>query len=344
MKNSTKFQLFLINNLIWVLVALFFLINLLVTPRFGSYGNIVNILYHSSIMSMLVLGQGLVLINGKLDLSIESTLGFAPGIAMLLAMRVFPGSIDPISAIILTLIIGAMVGLFNGFCIAKLNINPLLQTLATMIMVRGMLLFLFPFSLFPLDPVYRLAGAGRLAGNIPISIPLILVIFLSLHLVLQYTPFGRHFVATGGNPKASYISGINTDKITIYAFVLAGALAAVGGLIAAGRQGSVSNALGEGMVLLAFAGALMGGASLQGGTGTPIGMLGGALLLGMFSNSLNLLGVGPSLIYAFKGGLIFLALLLDRARIRWRSHLLHQEQLIKLRTQDRLAEGGPGLS
>ncbi|MDZ4131759.1 MAG: ABC transporter permease, partial [Dethiobacteria bacterium] len=279
----------------------------------------------------LVLGQGLVLINGKLDLSIESTLGFAPGIAMLLAMRVFPGAIDPVSAILITLAIGAMVGLFNGVCIAKLNINPLLQTLATMIMIRGALLFLFPFSLFPLDPIYRYAGAGRLIGNIPFAIPLVLVIFIVLHLVLQYTPFGRCFVATGGNPKASYVSGINVDKITIYAFILAGVLAAVGGLMAAGRQGSISNALGEGMVLLAFAGALLGGASLQGGTGTPIGMLGGALLLGMFSNSLNLLGVGPSMIYALKGSLIFLALLLDRGRIKWRAQLLHQEQLEKMR-------------
>lgn len=329
---SIKFQMFLINNLIWVLVFFFFLINLFITPRFASYENIINILYHSAIMSMLVLGQGLALINGKLDLSIESTLGFAPGIAMLLTMRVFPGSIDPVSAIVLTLVIGGMVGLFNGVCIAKLNINPLLQTLATMIMVRGALLYLFPFSLFPLDPIYRLAGAGRLPGNIPVSIPLVLIIFVVLHFVLQHTPFGRNFVATGGNPRASYVSGVNTTKITIYAFVIAGVLAAVGGLIAAGRQGSVSNALGEGMVLLAFAGALMGGASLQGGTGTPIGMLGGALLLGMFSNSLNMLGVGPSLIYALKGGLIFIALLLDMGRIRWRNRLLHIEQVEKLKT------------
>lgn len=334
MKQSTKIQLFLIDNLIWVLVVAFFLINAVITPKFTTYNNIINIMYHSSIMSMLVLGQGLVLINGKLDLSIESTVGFAPGIALLLAIRVFPDLINPVAAILLTLAIGVLVGLFNGVCVAKLNINPLLQTLATMIMVRGLLLFLFPFSLFPLDPVYRFAGAGRLPGNIPVSIPLVLVIFLVLHFVLQHTPFGRHFVATGGNPRASYVSGVNIDKMTIIAFILAGTLAAVAGLIAAGRQGSVSNALGEGMVLLAFAGALMGGASLHGGAGTPIGMLGGALLLGMFSNSLNLLGVGPSLIYASKGALIFISLILDRGRIKWRSRLLHLEQVEKLKLSE----------
>jgi ribose/xylose/arabinose/galactoside ABC-type transport system permease subunit len=327
MKRRTSIQLFMIDNLIWVLVVVFFLINAVVTPRFASYRNIVNILYHSAIMSLLVLGQGLVLINGKLDLSIESTLGFAPGIAMLLSMSILPGVVGPGMAIVITLIIGAALGAFNGYCIAYLRINPLLQTLASMIMIRGILLYIFPFSLFPLDPIFRYAGAGRLPGNIPVSIPLVLLVFLLLHFVLQHTPFGRRFVSTGGNPRASYVSGIHVDRMTMYAYIIAGLLAAVGGLLAAGRQGSISNAMGEGMVLLSFAGALMGGASLQGGKGTPVGMLGGALLLGMFSNSLNLLGVGPSLIYASKGALIFLALLLDRSRSRWRARLLHQEQV-----------------
>ncbi|TVQ41400.1 MAG: ABC transporter permease [Spirochaetaceae bacterium] len=330
MKRSTSFQLFLIDNLIWVLVVAFFVINAVVTPRFASYRNVVNILYHSAIMSLLVLGQGLVLINGKLDLSIESTLGFAPGIAMLLSMRIAPQLVGPGMAIVITLLVGAALGWFNGICIARLKINPLLQTLASMIMIRGILLFIFPFSLFPLHPVFRYAGAGRLPGNIPVAIPLVLLVFLLLNLVLQHTPFGRRFVATGGNPRASYVSGINVDRMTLYAYVIAGVLAAVGGLLAAGRQGSISNAMGEGMVLLSFAGALMGGASLHGGKGTPLGMLGGALLLGMFSNSLNLLGVGPSLIYASKGALIFLALLLDRSRSRWRAQLLHREQLESL--------------
>lgn len=327
MKRRTSIQLLLIDNLIWVLVAAFFLINALFTPRFATYRNVVNIMYHSAIMSLLVLGQGLVLINGKLDLSIESTLGFAPGIALLLSMRIAPEIVGPGMAIVITLLVGAGLGWFNGFCIARLKINPLLQTLAMMIMIRGILLYIFPFSLFPLDPVYRFAGAGRLPGNIPVAVPIVLVVFLVLNGILQHTPFGRRFVSTGGNPRASYVAGIPVDRMTVAAYVIAAVLAAMAGMIAAGRQGSVSNSMGEGMVLLSFAGALMGGASLYGGKGTPLGMLGGALLLGMFSNSLNLLGVGPSLIYASKGALIFLALLLDRSRSRWRSELLHREQV-----------------
>jgi simple sugar transport system permease protein/ribose transport system permease protein len=334
MPKKLQVELFLLENLIWVILAGFFLLNAMFTPMFASYGNLVNILYHSAIMSMLVLGEGLILVIGHLDLSIESTLVFAPGVAMLLATRWLPFTLDPVTAIILTLAIGAMIGFFNGFCIAKIEVNPFLQTLSMMIILRGLALFLIPLSIFPLDKVYTFAGQARTIGNIPVAVPIVFAIFLIFHFVMQYTSFGRHFMATGGNAKASYISGINTNRMIIYAFVIAGLLAAVAGLLAAGRQNSVSNTMGEGMVLLAFAGAILGGASLEGGKGTPLGMLGGALLLGMFSNSLNLLGVGVTLVYATQGALIFVAIVLDRGRIKVRNYLLHQEQVRRLEIQE----------
>lgn len=334
MPKKLQLELFLLENLIWVILIGFFLLNAFITPMFATYGNLVNILYHSAIMSMLVLGEGLILVIGHLDLSIESTLAFAPGIAMLLATRWLPFHLDPVTSIILTLAVGALVGWFNGVCIAKIGVNPFLQSLSTMIIMRGLVLFLVPLSIFPLDKIYVYAGQARMAGNIPVAIPIVIVIFLIFQFILQYTSFGRHFMATGGNARASYISGINTGRMVTYAFMIAGLLAAVGGLLAAGRQGSVSNSMGEGMVLLAFAGAILGGASLEGGKGTPLGMLGGALLLGMISNSLNLLGVGVTLVYATQGALIFVAIVLDRVRIKLRNYLLHQEQVRKLLIQE----------
>lgn len=334
MSRKLRIELFLLDNLIWVIVIGFFLLNALFTPRFASYDNIVNIFYHSAIMSMLVLGQGLVLISGNLDLSLESTLAFAPGIAMLLATRWLPGGMHPLAAIAATLAVGALVGLFNGFCVARIGVNPFLQTLSMLIMLRGLVLFLVPFSIFPLPAAYTYIGKARMLGNIPVAIPATLLIFFIFHFLLSFTPFGRYFMATGGNPRASFIAGINTQRMVICAFALAGVLAAVAGLLAAGRQGSVSNSMGDGMVMFAFAGAILGGASLTGGKGTAIGMLGGSLLLGMISNSLNLIGVGVTLVYATKGALIFVALVLDRYKVRLRNHLLHQEQVGKLLSQE----------
>jgi simple sugar transport system permease protein/ribose transport system permease protein len=334
MSKKLQISLLVLDNLIWVIVAIFFLINAVITPRFATYPNIVNILYHSAILSMLVLGQGLILIIGHLDLSIESTLAFAPGIALLLATRWLPWSLDPFLIILLTLAVGALVGLFNGFCIAKVGVNAFLQTLSVLIMLRGLVLYLVPFSIFPLPKAYTFAGQARMAGNIPVAIPIMLLIYVLFHLFLQYTTYGRNFMATGGNPRASFISGINTQRMVISAFVLAGFLAGIAGLLASGRQGSVSNSMGEGMVLLAFAGAILGGASLDGGKGTPLGMLGGTLLLGMISNSLNLQGVGVTLVYATQGALIFGAIIIDRSRVKIRSSLLHTEQVRRLMHQE----------
>jgi ribose/xylose/arabinose/galactoside ABC-type transport system permease subunit len=330
MPKKLQVQLFLLNNLIWVIVAGFFLLNVVITPKFATYDNLINIFYHSAIMSLLVLAQGLVMVIGLLDLSIESTLAFAPGIALLLATKWLPGSIDPVTCIFLTLAVGALVGLFNGVFIAKVGVNPFLQSLSMLIMLRGVVLFLVPFSIFPLAGTYTYAGQARMAGNIPVAIAIILVVFIIFQFILQHTTFGRYFVATGGNARASFVSGINTSKMVIWAFVLSGLLAAIAGLLAAGRQGSVSNSMGEGMVMLSFAGAILGGASLEGGKGTPLGMLGGALLLGMISNSLNLLGVNVSLVYATQGALIFLAIVIDRVREKVRNNLLHQEQVRKM--------------
>lgn len=335
MSRKLQIQLILLDNMIWVIVAGFFLLNVLFTPKFASYQNIVNIFYHSAIMSLLVLGEGLILIIGKLDLSLESTLAFAPGIAMLFATKWIPGGLSPITSIILTLAVGGLVGLFNGYCIAKIKVNPLLQTLSVLIMLRGLALFLVPFSIFPLPEMYSYMGKARIIGDIPVAVLLVIIIYFIFHIVLQYTPFGRKFLATGGNPRASFIAGINTEQIIIYAFVLSGLLAAIAGILTAGRQNAVTNSMGDGMVLLAFAGAILGGTSLEGGKGTAIGMFGGALFLGIISNSLNLRGVNVSLVYATEGALIFVAIILDRFKTKVRNNLLHQEQVKKMLEQRR---------
>lgn len=329
MSKAMRLQLLIIDNLIWVILIGFFLLNAAFTPFFLSYDNIVNIFYHSSILSMLVLGQGLILLTGNLDLSIESTLAFAPAVAMLMVIKWIPG-LGPYTAIALTLIFGALIGLFNGFITARLGIHSFIHSLSMLIILRGLTLFLVPFAMFKLNPVYTFLGAARIPGKIPVAVLLMLGIFIFMHLILKHTPFGRNLLATGGNPRASFIAGVNTGRMIMYAFMLAGLLAAVAGLLAAGRQDAINNTMGKDMVLLSFAGAILGGSSLAGGRGTPMGMLGGALLLGMINNSLTLVGINVFILYACYGLLIFLAVILDRFKTTWREHLFHQESLRRL--------------
>jgi len=326
MKTSTKIQLALLNNLVWVMVAVFFLANALFTPSFLSARNQLNILFQSATLGLMVLGQGIVMMVGELDLSMEATLAFAPGITILLANRF--GIPAPV-CLLLTLLIGALVGCFNGLCMVKLRTNSFLLTMSTQIVMRGLVLFLVPFSLAKLDPVYTFLGRGKI-GNLQVAVLVLILIYAVFEFLFRMTTAGRRFLLTGGNRKAAFISGINTDRVLVSAFMLAGVLASVAGLITAGRQNAVSNNMGTGLVMMAFAGAILGGCSFNGGLGKPIGMLGGTLLLGMLDNALTLNGVDVNLVSATKGALIFVAILLDRLRFQLTAWIMHRENIRRL--------------
>jgi ribose/xylose/arabinose/galactoside ABC-type transport system permease subunit len=338
-RDATRLPLFLLDNLIWVILAAFFLINAVFTPSFLRPENLVNIFYHSSILSMLVLGQGIILITGNIDLSIESTLAFAPAIAMLLAFKWLPGGLNPYAAIAITLGIGAFIGLLNGAFITGVGIHSFIHTLSVLIILRGLTLFLVPFAIFKLGPVYTFLGSARIGGELPVAVLLMLGVFAVMSVVLRGTPFGRWLLATGGNPTASYIAGVPTKRMVISAFMISGLLAAIAGLLAAGRQDAVNNTMGKDQVLFTFAGAILGGASLSGGKGTALGMLGGALLLGMITNALTLAGINVFILYATYGALIFAAVLLDRLRVKLRERIFHRENLRRLAALEKAGGG-----
>lgn len=337
MKGATRLKLFLLDNLIWVILAAFFLYNALFTDSFLKPENLVNIFYHSSVLSMLVLGQGIILLTGHIDLSIESTLAFAPAVAMLLSMKWIPGGLNPYLAILATLGVGALIGLMNGALVSRVGINSFILTLSMLIILRGLTLFLVPYSLSRLGPVYGFLGAARIGGEIPVAVALMLAAFLLVSVVLRSTPIGRHLLATGGNPTAAYVAGVPTRRMILLAFLMSGILAALAGLLAAGRQDAVNNSMGKDMVMFTFAGAILGGCSLDGGKGTALGMLGGALLLGTISNALTLMGINVFILYAVYGFLIFTAVLLDRLRVRLRERIFFRENLRRLE-----AAGGQG--
>jgi ribose/xylose/arabinose/galactoside ABC-type transport system permease subunit len=326
MKKGVWLQLTLLDNLIWVLFAFFFIIMSIFVPNFFGFNNITNIFYHSAILGVLVLAQGLVLLTGQLDLSVESTLCFAPGISILVTNALFPG-INPAFQIILALLIGVAIGWTNGFLITKLKMNSLLESLSMLTILRGLVLFLVPFAITGLLPGFTVFGNGRWLFNLPVAIFVMLGLYLIFAFIMGATRFGRFLVASGGNPRASFIAGVKVNKIIITAFMLSGLLAAVAGILAAGRQGSISNAMGTGLAIQSLTGAILGGIALSGGRGTVFGMLGGTLLLGLIDNSLTLAGVNVYLLNVAKGSLILIALVLDSAKTIARSSLLYKEKL-----------------
>ncbi len=324
-----RIKLRVLENLIWVILAALIIVNAVITPCFFTYRNLLNILYHSAVLGFLIIAESLCLITGNFDLSIESSVAFAPAIGVLMMMRWLPG-FNPIVAIVLTLVVGGTIGLVNGILISRFEINPFLQTLSFLIILRGLTYKLIPMSIFNLPKAFIFLGSARVFFNIPVAVLVMLAGVLLLHLMLTRTVFGRYLIAIGGNERGSFISGINTKKVITLVFVISGVLAAFAGILAVGRQQSITNAMGEGLVFMAFAGAVMGGVSLNGGAGTALGMLGGVLVLGVIDNSLTMLGVDAFMVYATKGLLIFVAIILDNSKIKLRERILFNEELKKV--------------
>ena len=327
-----KIRLMILDNLIWVILAMLVVVNAFITPRFFTYVNLVNIFYHSSVLGFLVLAESLCLIGAKFDLSIESILAFAPAIGVLAMTRWMPG-LNPIFSILITIMVGVLIGFINGILVAKFKIDPFLETLSILIILRGLTYKLIPQSIFNLPKEYIFLGGYRTFFRIPIAVFVMLAFVYLTHIILTRGVYGRSLIAVGGNERASFISGINTERVIIIVFTISGFLAAIAGLLTVGRQQSVTNAMGSGMVFMAFAGAVMGGVSLQGGIGTASGMLGGVLFLGVIDNSLTMLGVDAFMVYATKGMLIFVAILLDNSKTVIRQRLIYKEELKKLKSE-----------
>jgi simple sugar transport system permease protein/ribose transport system permease protein len=220
--------------------------------------------------------------------------------------------IDPLLAILITLVIGAGIGLFNGFLVVKVKLDPFIVTLAMLILLRGVTLGISQGkTLAGLPEAFRYIGSARWAG-VPAAIWITAILFIIAGLVLRYTSWGRALYAVGGNADAAKAAGVRVDFVLITAFVAASTLAAFAGLMLAGRLASVTSGMGENLIFSALAAAVIGGVQLTGGQGRIIGALMGVLLLGTLTNVLTLAGVPTFWINAVYGAVILIALLVGR--------------------------------
>lgn len=338
MRKNTKVVIWIIDNLIWAILGSLIVVFGFLVPAFFSTSNFTNILNASAALSMIVLAQGICLISGAFDLSVESVLGFAPMVAVLMMMRWVPG-FNPYLAILVTILAGAAIGYINAFFVVKLKVNAFLQTLAMLIVLRGLMLFLVPLSIFRFPKPYSFSGGGILFDKIPVAVIIMLIVYIIMNIVMKKTLFGRQLYAVGGNLQAAAVCGINVDSVRMKALILSGMLSAVGGLIMAGRMDSITNVMGEGLALLTFAGAILGGVSMAGGRGQVFGILGGVLLLGVISNALTLIGMNPYLIFATKGAILFMAIVTDQVKVNVRQNMLMKVEMSKLADVSSAAAG-----
>jgi len=288
----------------------------LISPVFLNPNNITTILTSSAALALIVLAESLVIITGKFDLSLESTYGFAPAIG---AMVVLPAAqfgfgmeFPTWVGILVVLGVGGLVGFVNGFLVVQLRLNAFIVTLAMLIILRGMLVGATSGrTLFDLpDAFYGLMEITFL--SLPLAVWLAALAFLVAGLVLRYHRLGRALYAIGGNPEAARAAGIRVERVIWGTYVLAGILAALGGLAITGYVGAISANQGNGLIFTVFAAAVIGGISLDGGKGTMFGALTGVLLLGVVQNVLTLAQVPSFWIQAIYGAIILGSLMIAR--------------------------------
>ncbi len=287
-----------------------------VDGNFLTLANLATILGASAALSLLVLGESLIIITGKFDLTLESNVGITPALG---AMLVIPaasagfGTEWPVAlALSCTLLAGAIIGILNGFMIVKLKLNAFIVTLAMLIVLRGLHVGVTEGQTLWDKPSSFFWLATKTFLWMPISVWLALIVFICAGVFMRYHRTGRAIYAIGGNAEAARAAGIHVERITMGVFIFAGILAAVAGIILTGYVGAISASQGQGMIFTVFAAAVIGGISLDGGKGSMIGALTGVLLLGIVQNILTLAQVPSFWIQAIYGLIILGSLMIAR--------------------------------
>jgi ribose transport system permease protein len=280
------------------------------SDSFFTFDNLLNLLRQISVNALIAFGMTFVILTAGIDLSVGSILALGSA----LTAGLLTSGMDPILAIFIGLLIGLVLGAINGLVITKGKVAPFIATLATMTIYRGATLVYTdgrPITGLSDSFSFKMIGKGYVFG-IPFPVILMLIAFAILYFVLKKTVFGRQVYAIGGNEEAAILSGIKADRVKIWVYSITGMLSVLAGIILTSRLNSAQPTAGASFELDAIAAVVIGGTSLMGGKGKIVGTLIGALIIGVIDNGLNLLNVSSFYQQIVKGGIILLAVLLDR--------------------------------
>ncbi|CRH29332.1 Ribose transport system permease protein RbsC [Pantoea ananatis] len=279
------------------------------SPVFFTVPNLLNILQQSSINALIALGMTLVIISGGIDLSVGPTAALS---AVLGATLMVSGVPVPL-AIMATLCVGAVSGIFSGTLIAYAGLQPFIVTLGGLSLFRAIALISTGGN-----PVFGIPMSFRSLINstvfgVPTPIVVVAVIALCLWTVMNKTPLGEYILAIGGNEEAARVAGVPVKRTKVTVYVISGMLASLASLILIGRLGAAEPTIGNLWELDAIAAAAIGGASLMGGKGSIFGTLIGVIILGALRNGLTLLNIQAFYQLLATGLIIIIAMLIDRA-------------------------------
>ncbi len=308
-KRSTLWTIIDKAGMLLVLLVLIVLCSIFV-PNFASFINFKNVGLAVTTIGIISCTMLLCLASGDFDLSIGSIVGFAG----IIAATVMTKYESVAAGVALALALGALAGFVNGFVVAKLGINALITTLATMQIVRGLAYITTGGSTVGVSQEsFFYLGTGAILG-IPVPIWIMVISFIIFGFLLSRTTFGRNTLAIGGNAEAARLAGIPVVRTKIIIFTLQGLIAAFAGIILASRMASGQPTTGLGLELEVISACVLGGVSLTGGVGSIWYVIAGVLIIGVVQNAMSLLNLPPFYQYVVRGSILLAAVLLDRLK------------------------------
>jgi len=291
----------------------------LMTDKFLTVDNSLNVLRQICANLCLSIGMTIIILSGGIDLSVGAMLAFsgAVGAGLLKNGVVIPGTdvfveVTVSGAILAGLLVGTVLGWFNGFVITRFKLPPFVATLGMLSIARGLtMLWTGGFPITRLGDSFGFMGSGHVIG-IPMPVWISAALIALFVVLMKRTRFGRNVYAVGGNEKAATLSGLNVNRIKLLVYTLGGMLSGVAGLLVTARLDSATPNAGLSYELDSIAAVVIGGTSLSGGRGSIMGTVLGCLIIGVLNNGLVLLEVSPFWQQVIKGVVILVAVAVDK--------------------------------
>lgn len=296
------------NAIYFIMVGIFIIFAIFLRDKgFLSIANIMNIIRQTAIISIMSVGFTFLLASGEIDLSVGATIALSAILGALTLQRY-----GITLAIIIALAAGAFVGVINGALVVKIKMPSFLATLATQGIIYGLARWITHLQAIPVtNTKFTYVFGGGNIGPIPTLFIWTIVVVAIGHIIMAHTPFGRKVLAAGGNKVAATLSGINVNNVKWLLFIAMGIIAALAGLLYAGRLSAARYTYGEADLFTIIAAVVIGGNSIYGGKGTVIGALIGSIILGMINNGLILFGSSVDQQIIFRGVIILIAVALS---------------------------------
>lgn len=290
---------------LFVVGALVLAVGSVLSPYFMTSRNLIAVLITASVVSVLAVGQYLVIVTGGIDLSVGAVAALS---SVTVGLALQAGVSWPL-ALLLALLVAGFVGVFNGLMIVYGGITPFIVTLAMMSIARGVAYILQTGRQVAIDDQGFLSAFTADLGPLPAPVVIAMIVMIVLAVTMSQTRYGRRLFAIGGNPDAARLSGLPIKRDIVGAYFLSSLLAGLGGVMIAAQLTEGSAIIGEGYELNAIAAVVVGGASLFGGTGDPISAVLGGLIIAVILNIMDLLGIQAQPQLIVKGAVILLAVL-----------------------------------